>query len=92
MNSNSEIRQTIAEMGYEDTLFLDPDYLDEAIIGLTHDGRVAYDYDKLVAAFVTHDNMDAEAATEWIEYNTIRSLPYYSQAPVIIYNLDNLNG
>lgn len=55
-----------------------------AIIGITPDGRVAYDLEKLVEAFM-RTGMDYEEAQEWVDYNVMRSLPYYGdRAPIII--------
>lgn len=43
----------------------------------------------MVESLVDHDDMTYEEAIEWIEYNTIRSLPYAgSDAPIIMYRLE----
>ena len=80
-------RQLLIDLGYEDVVLLEPKELDEAIIGISHDGRAIYDYDLLVKAFMKSDNMSEEEAIEWIDYNTIRSLPYQQNAPIVMYNL-----
>lgn len=82
---NQDIRDVVYEFGHEETLVFDnPDY-DEAIIGVTHDGRVVYDYDEMVNCLIKED-MSEEDATDFISYNTIRSLPYAGEsAPVIMY-------
>jgi hypothetical protein len=73
----------------EDALFLEPEWLDEAIIGRTDVGGcevIAYSYEGLVSSFMKHESMDFEAATEWVEFNTLRTLPYMgNQAPVVVY-------
>jgi hypothetical protein len=67
-------------------LFESPNY-DEAFVGLTLDDRAVYDYDKMIECLITEDNMDYEEAVEFIDYNTIRSLPYAGEkAPVVIKN------
>lgn len=67
-------------------LFESPNY-DNAFIGLTLDDRAVYDYDKMIECLITEDNMTYEEATEFIDYNTIRSLPYIGdKGPVIIKN------
>lgn len=65
-----------------------PDY-DEAIIGVTHGGRVVYDYDNMVIHLMNEDDMTAEDAADFISYNTIRSLDYMSTAnkPTIMYRV-----
>lgn len=69
-------RELLVEYGYEDLVIFDnPDY-DAAIIGVSHDDRVVYDYDKMVECCMTVDNMTMEEAEDFISYNTIRSIPY----------------
>lgn len=67
-------------------LFESPNY-DNAFIGLTLDDRAVYDYDKMIECLMAEDDMDYEEAAEFIDYNTIRSLPYIGdKGPVIIKN------
>lgn len=81
-----EVREAICDMGYEEALLLDP--FDEAVVGVTVDGRVVYDYDAMVQCLVDQDGMSAEEAVEFIEYNTVRSLPYAGdKAPIIMNKL-----
>ena len=78
-------RELLVELGYEDSVvFENPDY-DSAIIGVTEDDdRVVYDFDLMVKHLVDTDGMTELEAIEFIEYNTMRSLPYVENAPVII--------
>ena len=78
-------RELLVELGYEDsTVFENPDY-DSAIIGVTEDDdRVVYDFDLMVKHLVDTDGITELEAIEFIEYNTMRSLPYVENAPVII--------
>ena len=42
----------------------------------------------MVEWLVNHDNMKPDEAIEWIEYNTIKALPYFKdKAPIIIYKI-----
>ena len=41
----------------------------------------------MVQDMMEKDGLSYEDAVEFIEYNTIRSLPYVKQAPVIMYPL-----
>ena len=79
---------------------LDPDGLDKAIIGArpnaVGDFVIVYDYEMLVDAFVdegvTQDEEIAayEEAEEWVQYNTLRSLPYMGpRAPVVLLRVDD---
>ena len=59
-----------------------------AIIGLAKDkSHIAYSYEKLTRCFMNKEGWDWDEAMEWIDYNVIRTLPYYgSKAPVILSN------
>lgn len=82
-----ENRDLLNEMGYEDlVIFENPDY-DAAIVGVSEGRRVIYDFDKMVECLVKEDGMSEEEAIEFIEYNTIRALPYFANSPIIMYPL-----
>jgi hypothetical protein len=82
-----ENRDLLNEMGYEDlVIFENPDY-DAAIVGVSEGRRVIYDFDKMVECLVKEDGMSEEDAVEFIEYNTIRALPYFVNSPIIMYPL-----
>jgi hypothetical protein len=80
--------EKLAAAGYEDILiFSNPSY-DDALIGVTEDNRAVYDYDKMVDWLFENEGMSVEEATEWVDYNTIRALPYFGEsAPIIMYKL-----
>jgi len=61
--------------GYDDVLILENYSYDDALVGVTEDGRAVYDFNKMVAWLVETEGFTEEAAIEWIEYNTIRALP-----------------
>jgi len=74
--------------GYDDVLILENYSYDDALVGVTEDGRAVYDFNKMVAWLVETQGFEELEAIEWIEYNTIRALPYYGpDAPLIIYPL-----
>ena len=84
---NQRIRDALCDMGYEEAVIFDgPDY-DEAIVGVTDEGLVVYDFDKMVEILVDRDGMEEMEAIEWIEYNTIRALPYVQNAPIVMNRL-----
>ena len=71
-------------MGYGDIIvFENPDY-DDAIIGVSHDDRAIYDYDKMIEHLMTKENMSLEDAADFISYDTMRALPYAGDCPPII--------
>lgn len=81
-----DLKEYITERGYEDTIvFENPSYV-TAVAGLTDDGRVVYDFDEMVNFLVETDGMEPEEAIEFIEYNTIRAIPYFGpNAPIVMY-------
>ena len=81
-------REKIENAGYEDVVLLENYSYDGALIGVTEDNRAVYDFDKMVIWLVETEGFTEEDAVEWIEYNTIRALPYFGpEAPIIMYAL-----
>ena len=61
---------------------------DSAIIGATKEGSVLYDYDLMIQWLQETEDFSYDDAVEWIEYNTIRALPYFQSkgiVPTIVY-------
>lgn len=84
---NQDIRDAICDMGYEEAVVFDcPDY-DEAIVGVTEEGRVVYDFDMMVNCLRISEGMSEIEAIEFIEYNSIRALPYAENAPIVMTRL-----
>lgn len=82
--------EKILEAGYEDVVILANYSYDTALIGVTEDGRAVYDYEKMIRWLIATEGWTQEEAIEWIEYNTIRALPYMGdKAPLIMYPLPN---
>lgn len=77
----------LEDLGCDELIIFGNGEYDDAIIGVTTDNRVVYDFDLMVECLVKRDNCDEIEAVEWIEYNTIRSLTYVEGAPVIMYPL-----
>ena len=83
------INMNIREILPEGAIILDNSAFDNSIIGVTLDGRLIYDYDKMIEEIIEDDGMSFDEAMEWIDYNTIRALPYAgSGAPIIIQRVD----
>ena len=84
-----ELKDLLNELEYKDTVvFENPSYL-KAIIGLSDDGALCYSYEKMIECLMEEDSMDYEGAMEFIDYNTIRALPYASSMgirPIVVYN------
>lgn len=78
-------KERLENAGYEDVLVFENFSYDDALIGVSEDNRAVYDFDKMVDWLCLTEGFTVEEAVEWIEYNTIRALPYYEDAPIIIY-------
>ena len=87
LKTENDVKELIADYEYEDVIiFSNPDYA-SAFIGVSEDNRAVYDYDKMVEFLVNEDGMSVPEAIEFIEFNTIRALPYYENAPIILFTL-----
>ena len=84
-------RERLCDAGYEEVIILEnPDY-DNALIGVTEDERAVYAYNKMIMHLVEVDSMSTDDAIEFIDYNTMRVLPYIgAKSPIIIHMLEDL--
>ena len=84
-----ELKDLLNELGYTGTVVLEnPSYLN-AIIGITDDGALCYSYEKMIECLMEEDKIEQEDAMEFIDYNTIRALPYASSMgvrPIVVYD------
>jgi hypothetical protein len=84
MSVNLQLRDELPE----DAIVFDNMSYDGSIIGVTTDDRVVYSYDKMVEELMQDEEWSYEDAVEWIDYNTIRALPYAGpNGPIIMYNI-----
>lgn len=80
--------ERLLEAGYEDVEYLVNFSYDDALIGVSEDGRAIYDYEKMIDWLIDKEGWSDEEAVEWIEYNTIRALSHLGErAPIIMYPL-----
>jgi hypothetical protein len=57
-------------------------------MGISEDNRAVYNYEKMIEYLMDNNNWSDNEAVEFIEYNTIRALPYMdNKAPIIMYPL-----
>lgn len=84
MSVNLQLRDELPE----DAIIFDNMSYDGSIIGVTTDDRVVYSYDKMVEELMQDEEWSYEDAVEWIDYNTIRALPYAGpNGPIIMYSI-----
>ena len=82
MAINEYVRSELSE----DTIVFDNPSFDNSIIGVTTDGQAVYDYNKMVEELMRDDDISEQEAIDWIEYNTIRAIPYAGEmAPIVMF-------
>lgn len=86
-NTLDELKEYLCDRGCEEIVVFDnPSYVTAAIGTEETSGRVIYDYEKMVGFLMETDGMTYEDAAEFIDYNTIRAIPYMgTSAPIILY-------
>ena len=86
---NEKIRKMYDEYGKENDFeihFFENPSFDNSIVAITNDGKLIYDYGKMICEFAQDNDCDPLEAEEFIDYNTMRALPYFgSDAPMILY-------
>ena len=84
------VEEKITDAGYEDVVVFANDEYSSAFLGVAEGARgvrAVYDYEAMVEWLMEHDGMTETDAIEWIEYNTLRALPYTAGAPLVLYRL-----
>ena len=81
-----EAEEKLLDNGYEGVIYFSNYSYDTALIGVTTDNRAVYDFDLMVEWLMREEHMEEIDAIEWIEYNTIRAIPYMGEkAPIVFY-------
>ena len=83
-NSVDELCEYLEAQGHEDTIFFENPSFVKAIIGITDSEQLIYDYNMMIEAAMEEEGWTAEESIEWIDYNTIRSIPYMGQHHPIV--------
>jgi len=89
METLDELKEYLTSGDYQSVVLENPDYV-TAVIGVTASGAVVYDYDKMIQFLVDKDNMDYEEAVDFVNYNTLRAIPYMNlegaAQPIVVYS------
>lgn len=91
MENNNARREILNDIELGESLLLDG--FDNAIVG--YDGessRIVYDFELMAECLMDQDGMDYEEAVEFIEYNTIRAIPYFASegpTPIVMRGLSD---
>lgn len=81
-------KEILLDNGYDDVIVFENFSYDDALIGVSHDNRAVYDYEKMVTWLMDKEEFEYTEAVEWIDYNTIRAIPYGGpDAPIVVYPL-----
>ena len=81
--------ERLLDAGCENTKYFTNYSYDDALIGVSEDGRAIYDYYKMIDWLMDEEGWSEMEAIEWVEYNTLRAIPYMGDdAPIIMYPLD----
>lgn len=80
------VEDKLLECGCEGTVYFTNFSYDDALIGVSDDDRAIYDYYLMVEWLMREEGFTDTEAIEWIDYNTIRALPYMGEKrPIILY-------
>lgn len=83
-NSVEELCEYLYAQGHEETVFFEHPSMVKAITGITDSEQLIYDYNLMIEAAMEEEGWTCEEAIEWIEYNTLRSIPYMgSNHPIV---------
>ena len=75
------------ELGEEGAmLFRDPDYT-SAICGVTYNGEVVYNYEKMINYLIENEEMDYDSAADFISYNASFGMSG-CKTPIIMYPIE----
>lgn len=83
------LKEKLEDNMYEDTVIFEDYSYEDAFVGVSEGGRAIYDYDLMVKWPVDQKGFSEESAVEWIEFNTLRALPYMGDMrPIIMHTLE----
>ena len=89
-NFRKALNEYIKDYGIEeDVILLENHTYDNSVIGITEDGRLIYDYEKMIKEFMKDEGCSETEAIEWLEYNTLRAIPYMGERAPIIMGTNN---
>ena len=86
--THDEFKERLCEFGLEESLVIDGFDVDKAVVGVSHDERLIYDYELLVEALM-EEGLEREDAEDYISYNIIGSIEGGGEKyPIIMHRLD----
>ena len=87
MKCENLAERKLHEEGYDGVVIFKNFSYDTALIGVTNTRRAVYDYELMLEFLVNEEGFsDYTEASEWIDYNTLGSLPSFGgRSPIILY-------
>lgn len=87
MNNENLAEKKLLEEGYEGVIIFNNFSYDTALVGVTNTHRAVYNYELMLEFLVSKEGFsDYIEASEWIDYNTLGSLPsFVDRSPIILY-------
>ena len=87
MKCENLAERKLLEKGYDGVIIFNNFSYDTALIGVTNTHRAVYNYDLMLEFLVSKEGFsDYLEAAEWIDYNTLGSLPSFGgRSPIILY-------
>lgn len=80
-----ETKRLLSEWNLDDAIVFENPSYETAIVGYDiHTNRIIYDYGRMIDYLVENEQMNEDEAVEFIDYNTIRSLDYIENPPIIL--------
>lgn len=83
---NNVVRQWLEDSASEDSAIFDCPAFDNSIVGVSTDFNVIYSLPKMIVEYMNDNNCSEEDAIDFISYNTLRSVGYFTEgiAPVVL--------
>ena len=80
------INKSVRDMLDDDAVVFDNPSFDNSIVGVTTNGQAVYCYEKMIQELMHDDDISEQDAIDWIEFNTLRIIPYIGEmAPIVIF-------
>lgn len=86
-------REILVNLGLDESIVFENPSYDTAMVGYENGtNRIVYNFDAMVEDLMEQDNIDYEESVEFIEYNTLRALPYMGYlAPIVMYPIEDMD-
>lgn len=87
MKCENLVERRLLEKGYEGVIIFKNYSYDTALVGVTNTHRAVYNYELMLYFLINEEGFsDYLDAAEWINYNTLGSLPSFGgRSPIILY-------